>query len=357
MTLLAEFETYTDFRRSFDEAMAEFFAQQHQRAASFDEGYRRLWLALESVSNGGKRIRPVLVNEAFRALGGTSLKTAVSVGLAFELMHTAFVIHDDIIDGDTVRRGQPNVVGQFLAHATAEGLDEVTARHWAESSALIGGDLLLTLAQRMLLAAQVDPAALRLLVDLFDEAVFVTAAGEQADVTYSWTSPADLTLDRVLSMTEHKTAVYSFGAPLMAGAVAAGAAESTVHALGEYGRLLGIAFQLRDDYLGVFGDSTMTGKSVVSDLREGKATPLVVFARTTEAWPRLKSIHGSADLSHEQIADALVLLDECGARAFLEGLIAEYTERAEALSSDPRLPSELGQRLRAVMRTLAARER
>ncbi len=355
MTITAEAILNPQFQANLDAALTDYFSLHTERAAVFDSSYQRLWDALSSVSKGGKRIRPHLVNEAYTALGGTDIVSSVGVGVAFELLHTAFVVHDDIIDGDVVRRGNLNVTGQFLTLAEEEGLDYETALHWAESSALIGGDLLLTHAQRMIATLTCEASVRDAILDLYEEAVFITAAGEQADVSLSSQPQSALTLERVIQMEEHKTAAYSFGAPLQAGVVLAGADAGLSEVMGEYGRLLGTAFQLRDDYLGLFGEESLTGKSVLSDLREGKSTPIMIFARGTDAWPLIEELRSRTDIEgtvHKQILNALI---DSGARTFLEDLEQEYSDRASEMLADPLVPALLADRLTVMSELLAGR--
>ncbi|GAA3588935.1 polyprenyl synthetase family protein [Klugiella xanthotipulae] len=351
----AELDSSVAYREALDRELNRFFREQCARARDYDESYVRLWDALRAVSHGGKRIRSRLVHETYAALGGRNVGHATAVGLAFELLHTAFVIHDDIIDGDVLRRGQLNVTGQFLSHAQRDGLDYATARHWAESSALIGGDLMLTHAQRYLAVASIPEPVRRQLLDLFEYALYVTAAGEQADVSYSVRSPEELTLDNVITMATHKTAVYSFGAPLRAGVLLAGGSADLAALVGDFGLMLGTAYQLRDDFLGLYGDSAVTGKSVLSDLRGGKNTPLMIFARGTDAWPLVEEMRHREDVDSSELAAVRTALDECGARAFLERLEAEHVERADLLTLGEDMPAALGELLRSTMRSLAAR--
>ena len=142
--------------------------------------------------------------------------------------------------------------------------------------------------------------------------MFVSAAGELADVVHAG-SPEPPEVGRVLATLEQKTAVYSFECPLTAGAVLAGASEGAIGALARYGRLVGVAFQITDDILGVFGDPAVTGKSTASDLREGKQTALTAHAATTDAWPAISARLGDPELD-DAAADVLrsALLD-CGA--------------------------------------------
>jgi len=135
--------------------------------------------------------------------------------------------------------------------------------------------------------------------------------------------------------------VYSFECPLTAGAVLAGASEGAIGALARYGRLVGVAFQITDDILGVFGDPTVTGKSTASDLREGKQTALTAHAATTGAWPAISARLGDPDLD-DATADVLrsALLD-CGALDAARRLADEHVTLARFELDTPDLPESL----------------
>ena len=156
-----------------------------QRSAQHTPHYQELWRAVRTTARGGKRLRPRLLLAAFLHLGGTRLEAAVEVAVAVELLHTALLVHDDVIDGDVQRRGVPNVVGAFEAAARAAGLAEHPARRWGEQAALLAGDLLLTSALRITARLDLDHVRRTALVELVDESVFRAAAGELADVTYA----------------------------------------------------------------------------------------------------------------------------------------------------------------------------
>jgi geranylgeranyl diphosphate synthase type II len=162
-------------------------------------------------------------------------------------------------------------------------------------------------------------------------------------------------LPDVLAMTERKTATYSFAGPLTAGAILAGADLDALEALGEYGRLLGVAFQLGDDLLGVFGAEDVTGKSIVSDLREGKETSLIAFARATDWWPGIRLFLGRSDLSDADGRALAGVLVDCGAKAFVEELVAEHSERAVAVLAGSSLPQVLIHELTGVARSCVGR--
>ncbi len=192
------------------------------------------------------------------------------------------------------------------------------------------------------------------LLDVLDHSIFVTAAGELADVSFS-VRLSDARLPDVLAMTERKTAAYSFAGPLSAGALLAGAGGDTLASLEHYGRMLGVAFQLGDDLLGVFGAEDVTGKSVVSDLRQGKETSLIAYARATAWWPRIAASFGRTDLGADDARRLAAALEECGARAFVEGLLTEHADAALAALGDGSVPAALAEELGDVARACVGR--
>jgi geranylgeranyl diphosphate synthase type II len=341
---------------SVEERLDRFFTERISAASAYDPSYRRLWESARDAADGGKRIRPRFVLLAYRGLGGVERDVACTGAVAYELLHTAFLLHDDVIDGDTVRRGRPNTAGEFAADAVAHGASAVRARRWGESGAILAGDLLLHAASTVLARADTDEWTRERLLDILDHSVFVTAAGELADVALSERLGDDApALEDVLAMTEHKTAAYSVSGPLMTGALLAGGGEDVLASLAEYGRLVGIAFQLGDDLLGVFGAEDVTGKSIVSDLRQGKETSLIAYARGTARWEEVAPSLGRGDLAPHEAGRLATVLEECGARRFVERLLADHVDRAVALLDSPSIPSALAEPLADVARSCIGR--
>ena len=329
---------------SVETALQRFFGGARLRATNYGEHYVALWDALEVASQGGKRVRPALVLAAYDGFGGRDQSLATPVAVSFELLHTAFLIHDDVIDRDLARRGVANIAGRFSDRAVAYGAAADKADIWAAAAAILAGDLALSEAHRALALLPVDAALRGRLLDLLDRAVFVSAAGELADVTNT-AAREPLSVDEVVATLENKTAVYSFEGPLQAGAVLAGATDAAVDALGRFGRLVGVAFQLTDDILGVYGDPAKTGKSVVADLREGKQTALIAHAGTTPAWSIIAPLMGKHDLSSAEADLARLHLTACGARNAAENLAQDHVDRAIAALDPDHIPPALRLRL------------
>lgn len=339
-----------------DAVLERFFSLAKKRASPLGSSYEHLWGLLERNTQGGKRFRPRMVMAAYAGLGGDDMDAAAYVGASFELLHTALIVHDDVIDRDFVRRGIPNISGTYRDHAVGRGASGEIAEHRGVSAAVIAGDLALFNAYRLIDRSGVTGAMRDRLLDILDEAMFASAAGELLDVDLSMATAAPL-VDEILTMERLKTAVYSFETPLQAGAVLAGASEATVATLGEFGREIGIAYQIVDDVLGVFGEEESTGKTTIGDLREGKRTVMIAFACSTPEWARLQQLIGDPDLTHERAIEARLLLVQCGAKAFAEDLARGYAQRALARLAEPHIPAALRDELHPVAETVLNRVR
>ncbi|MCC2307603.1 polyprenyl synthetase family protein [Cellulomonas chengniuliangii] len=252
-------------------ALRRYLAARVERAGHVATPYAQLWEALgEQV--GGKLMRPRLTVAAYLGLGGTDVEAVASIAAAQELLHTAMLTHDDLIDHDEVRRGRPNLAGSHRAALARAGVTGRAADDQVAATGLLGGDLALASAFELVASAPVDPALRVAVVGLMARSIGTTVAGELLDVGAELRSPSAVD---ALRIAELKTAAYSCIGPLNAGAVLAQAPPSAHVRLERFGRSLGIAFQLVDDDLGVFGDPARTGKSTLSDLREGKRTELL----------------------------------------------------------------------------------
>ena len=212
-------------RDMVDVVLSDFFADRIRRATPLAEHYEVLWRRLARSSEGGKRLRPQLLLDTHRAFGDPYPEDAVVAAAAFELLHAALLLHDDVIDRDLSRRGRPNLSAEFVADAITGGRPPEAATAWGDASGILGGDLLLSSAYA--LVARVRPAAYPELSSIIDENLFRAAAGEHADVGFGL-GTAKVTPERVLRMMENKTGSYSFAGPLRAGAALAHAGRKSV---------------------------------------------------------------------------------------------------------------------------------
>lgn len=297
---------------------------------------RGLWRHLADSFEGGKRLRPQLVWTSYAAFGGTDEVRCSALGAAFELLHAALVIHDDVIDQDLTRRGRSNIAGIYGRGALERGLPEEEARHVGRSVAIVAGDMLLAAAFRAVREINCPEPARQAIADLMDRAVADAAGGELEDILIA--QDTSISLGDVLEMERQKTAVYSFAAPLAAGALLAGAPAASAAALELLGEKVGIAYQVIDDVLGTFGDPGQTGKSVTSDLRGGKMTALTALGKRD---PQVSSrLHAAAD-SDDAVEALKAALHHAGADDSALALAHELVSEALQDAADAGLPAPL----------------
>ncbi|MFE7483665.1 polyprenyl synthetase family protein [Streptomyces sp. NPDC057552] len=303
--------------------LAERVAQAAEIDASFsgDLAGRVAGFTLE----GGKRMRPRLLWWGMRACGAAdsvSTAAALRLGVALELIQTCALIHDDVMDRSRLRRGRPAVhIG--LAGRAGLSPDSERGAAFGTSAAVLAGDLALVWADDTV-AETALPAAVRRRVGALWRAMRTEmVAGQYLDLHGQATGGSSAV--RAIRTACLKSALYSVERPLAIGAALAGADERTTAALCSAGRSAGIAFQLRDDLLGVFGDPARTGKPSGDDIREGKPTYLLAVARTRAeaagdegALAVLGRAVGNPDLTEGDLAAVRGVFEATGAHAHVE---------------------------------------
>ncbi|WP_337006850.1 MULTISPECIES: polyprenyl synthetase family protein [unclassified Microbacterium] len=354
--------TREDLATRIEEVLRLRFAERTTAAARYGTEFVALWQAASEHALGGKLIRPRLLLDLLTALSSSALdddemRRAVEVAVDVEMLHFAFLLHDDVIDGDLIRRRRPNLIGSLAARHGAEPSEPVL--HWARSSAILLGDLLLASATIGFARTEADAETRERLLALLEQTIFETVAGEHADIALS-DGIVTPDLRTILSTSAYKTATYSFALPLRAAAVLAGATPAVESQLAALGQHLGLAYQLQDDLLSVFGDPSAHGKDAFSDLREGKETAIIAYARMTGHWPSIELRFGTAELSVADAADMRDRLRECGAEQFVRGLVQEQltaaaTLVAEAEESDA-LPSTAARTILALADRIEGRQ-
>ena len=277
---------------------------------------------------GGKRVRPAMAYWGYvAAAGDVSGPEIANLGAGLELLQAFALFHDDVMDGSPTRRGIPTAHVQAISdHQNAGWGGE--ARRYGESVAILAGDVSLVLSDVLL--ADANPDVRRLWNDLRIE----VNLGQFLDVV--GTAQGEVPLATAERIVEYKTARYTIVRPLQMGAALTGR-NDLEESLGRIGTPLGIAFQLRDDLLGAFGSTELTGKPVGDDLREGKPTPLLARAREGASKSQLKllSLVGT-NMTADQVESIQTIFVETGARAEIETQIDDLTEESlDAISRTP----------------------
>lgn len=308
----------------------EYFVEKQQNAALIDSAYEQLWQSIHSLYvAGGKRLRPYVTLLIYKGYAANKdMSAVIPAAAATELIHLAMLIHDDIIDRDRVRYGIPNVSGQY-DEIYKSALPNVADRtHFADSAAILAGDLLLSDAYLLLGRCKYEASIILEAQKFLNEAVFTVVGGELLDTESAFGVQE---LIRPLDIARLKTASYTFVSPMLIGATFARASSDQQQLLQTLGTTMGIAYQLQDDYLGMFGDSKTTGKSTTSDLREGKYTHLIQLfysLASTKQRKTFSAAFGSSAATDEQYMTAKQLLIESGAQAALVDRLKKLEQTA-----------------------------
>lgn len=290
------------------------------------------------LSLGGKRIRPVLMMMAYN-LYKEDVESIFNQATGIEVYHNYTLLHDDLMDQADRRRGKPTV-----------------HKVWDENTAILSGDAMLVLAYQFM--AEGCPAGLlKPVMDLFSLTALEICEGQQFDMEFE--TRDDVTEEEYLEMIRLKTSVL-LAAALKLGAMLGGASEEDAARLYDFGVNLGVAFQLKDDLLDVYGDVKVFGKNIGGDILCNKKTYLLIQAyrqasdtQRTELERWVKA--GQFDPA-EKIAAVTALYDAIGVKVLCERKIEEYTRRAEESLAQVSVPTIRKQELQALMEALMHRE-
>ncbi|MEU1040051.1 family 2 encapsulin nanocompartment cargo protein polyprenyl transferase [Streptomyces sp. NPDC005907] len=278
-----------------------------RRTALYHFGWERAD-GTPAAGNAGKAIRPALVLTAARALGGQDA-AAVRAAAAVELIHNFSLLHDDVMDRDTTRRHRPTAWTVF-----------------GDADAILAGDALQALALR-LLAEDPHPASSAAAARLAD-CVIELCEGQHTDTAMETRGPGEVTLDECLAMAEAKTGAL-LGCACALGGLYAGADEEDVEALDAFGRQAGLAFQLIDDVIGIWGDPSRTGKPAGADLVARKKSLPVVAALTsgTPAAAELAALY-AASYREGDLESTVLAVERAGGRDWAQAQAADRMARA-----------------------------
>ncbi|MFC8074142.1 polyprenyl synthetase family protein [Streptomyces sp. NPDC057307] len=335
-------------RHGVSAALTGFLDAKDQAAPGTELLY--LTSTLRAFLTGGKRLRSVLCLYGWQAAGGAGETTAViRAAASLELFQVFALVHDDVMDDSDVRRGRPSAHRALAAAYTDSGGPRRRAAAHGLGAAVLLGDLALVWSDELLQTAGLDPERLAQVMPLVAEMRNELMYGQLLDLQSTGRLTGDI--ETALHVIRYKTAKYTVERPLHIGAAVAGADPSVLDACTAFGIPLGEAFQLRDDLLGVFGDPAETGKSILDDLREGKATVLMALAvQRASAVQRktLRGLVGRSDLDKDQAAEIRTILDSTGARGTVEEMITARRDAALAALDEAPFPEAATAQLRQI---------
>ena len=262
---------------------------------------------------GGKRMRPAMVIVSAGAVGGNKEK-AIPFAAAIEYIHNFTLIHDDLMDGDEMRRGM------VTSHVK-----------YGMPTAILAGDALFAKAFDIIAGLDVSSDVMRKVLKVTSVAVWDLARGQQMDVNNE--NGEEVSMEEYIETIRLKTSVL-FAAGAAGGALIGGADDKTVEAVHSYAMSLGVAFQMFDDVLGIIGDPKVTGKSAGNDIRKGKSTVMVTHALKNISDPNVlkefRSILGDLKASEKKIQRAREILDSTGSIKYAISLAEDYVKEAMA---------------------------
>ncbi|WP_074409520.1 polyprenyl synthetase family protein [Aquimarina megaterium] len=293
--------TISDYQRYFLEYLSK---------KTITKEPRNLYEPISYILNlGGKRLRPILVLMASEIFGG-DYKKALDAALAIEVFHNFSLIHDDIMDDAPLRRGK-----------------ETVHEKWDINTGILSGDAMLINAYQLF--ENYEGNTFRELAKLFTKTAIEVCEGQQYDIDFE--TRDDVTIPEYIQMIEYKTAVL-VGAAMRMGATVANAPEDCRSSIYDFGRLLGLAFQLQDDYLDAFGDPKTFGKQVGGDIIENKKTILYLKAlefASEEERKQLKELFSLTPNNPSQKIDIIKhLFETTGAKDKTRLEIEKYTNKA-----------------------------
>ncbi len=347
-----------EFRVRIDKVIADIYRERIEEAGVVDELFAELISEMARfIGRGGKRMRPYLCYLGYVGSGGTNIDEIVRVAVSQELYHNAWLIHDDIIDRDTTRYGGKNIIGAYLQKLETRGVAD--ARHLAEAAALIAGSVTMAFAIDEILKSNFSPEHKVAATRLQQRLIVDLAGGEMLDVFLPTLTDDQITTKRLLAVSEYKTATYSFQSPLQIGAILAGAGQAEIDAITPYAIASGIAFQLTDDVLGIFGHEESTGKSNLSDIREGKRTLLVLESQrraTPQDVLRLTTILGNTRATAVELESVREIMKRSGAYDIVATIIHDYVVRAKTSLTATSLTAQVKASLDEIVGGLIGRQ-
>ena len=332
------FSAVSVIRSDVDRELSDFCAEHRVRLLEIGPELAQAMDSLEAIVSGGKRLRPTFAYWGWRGAGGAEGDARmIRAASSLELLQACALVHDDVIDNSDTRRGAPATHKRMARLHADEGWSG-DSDGFGRGAAILIGDLCLTWSDEMYQACGFVPRTLQDGRGPFDAMRTEVMAGQYLDTLEQVRGTA--TREAALRVMRYKTAAYTVERPLHLGAALAGRGDELAEVYTDYGIPLGIAFQLRDDLLGVFGDPSTMGKPAGDDLREGKRTLVVAetLARSGETdAERFRSLLGAPDLSTDSVEWMCSLVESSGALAACESLVEDYSEQALAALESPEL--------------------
>jgi len=307
--------TLAQYAADVNATLIQIFEQLTSQAACVHPSALELAETVRDFTCGpGKRLRPILMRVAYEGFGGTDTHGILHASCALEIMQSFLLLHDDIMDRSELRRGQPTIHRKYALRYQTRVQD---ADHFGLAMGILAGNLAGQQAMLLLSQSPFSPDRIARTLARYSEITLDVCYGQALDMVLPQVPLEEISEAGCLRIAEFKTARYTTEGPLHLGAILAGAGEEELARLSAYAVPVGIAFQIQDDLLGMFGDEASISKSADSDLLEGKRTLLVLTAwKRANAAQRsiLQHTLGNPKATTAELQRAREVIEATGAR-------------------------------------------
>jgi len=321
------------YKEKVDQELNIFFDEKEKEYSQVSEFSRNFVGSLrEFTLRGGKRFRAGLMFYSYKMFGGTNDDEFVKLSTFIELIQSFLLIHDDIFDNADLRRGGNTIHNIYEEEAMGDGSYDRSS--FGHVMGILNGNIANQFAFEIIAGAKFQPEMLLRVTELVSIKICDVLFGQVQD--YLLPLQKDFTEEEVLKIDIYKTATYTYEIPLLVGAILAGAEQEEKDLLREFAISAGIAFQIRDDILGMFGDLEKLGKPIASDIKEGKKTLLildVIRNGTYEEQEVINSKLGKSNITNEEIDEVRNVIRDSGALNRSENLCEQYTTKAKEIFS------------------------
>lgn len=270
-------EDLSKFKKILDKELKKYLDQKVKESAKISPYAKQLIEHIHDLTlRGGKRIRAALLYYSYIAHGGNDRNEALRAAMSMEMAETYLLIHDDIMDDDSLRRGGITIHESYKLLAEEKYHNKINPRHFGICSGILAGNIAAAFSNEIIAELKIDSSLITRTLNELNKIYVIENTGQMLDIFSEIRD--DVTPKDVTQIQEMKTVPYTFDGPIKIGAILAGTNDSAVKKLESYSYPLGRAFQIQDDMLGMFGSEEKLGKPVISDLKEGKKTLLILDA-------------------------------------------------------------------------------
>jgi geranylgeranyl diphosphate synthase, type I len=324
-------EIFNNYSEQIKKQFTLFLEEKNDYFSKINRWGKDVSQRLNMFSKNGKMVRGSVVLFTQEMFGRKADIESLKVAVAIELFHAALLIHDDIIDSDELRRGEPAVHYQYENEATSEHMTD--PKQFGISMGICAGDISFFIGFELLSNLKISSDSKEKIMSLFFSEFTAVGLGQMQDI-YFGQSSAEPQEDEVFKLYLHKTARYTFSLPFMLGGLLAEIPDEELQNLEKLGEYLGLIFQMKDDELGLFGKKNDFGKPIGSDIEENKKTLfyLYLFSNASgEEHKRLRSIFGSPGISDVSIKYVHELISKYKIKESIEKKINLYKQSGEEI--------------------------